>query len=89
MGMNVDMTTRVSTVILQATAPGAVQIASKETLVVEASVKPFISLVWLGTVICLAGVAVALIRRQRDLRAIKEPNPLPRKEVAARESIPA
>jgi cytochrome c-type biogenesis protein CcmF len=38
---------------------------SKETLVVEASVKPFISLVWFGTLMVLTGFVISILRRKR------------------------
>ena len=37
----------------------------KEVLTVEASIKPFISLVWLGTVILLAGIVISIVKRSR------------------------
>lgn len=39
--------------------------ANKETLIVEASVKPFISLVWIGTFLVLTGFIVSIQRRKR------------------------
>ncbi|MFA5835081.1 MAG: cytochrome c biogenesis protein CcsA [Bacteroidota bacterium] len=38
---------------------------SKEALVVEASVKPFISLVWVGTLFVLTGFVISILRRKR------------------------
>ncbi len=38
---------------------------SKETLVVEASLKPFISLVWVGTLLVLTGFVISILRRKR------------------------
>lgn len=65
-GMNVGGPSG-TTVILEIASPGAVrQEGRPELLVVEASVKPFIGLVWIGTVICLAGVILAIIRRRPD-----------------------
>ena len=39
-----------------------------ETLVVEASVKPFINLVWMGTVTLLVGFILTIVRRVQDAR---------------------
>ena len=39
-------------------------IQHKEVLVVEASVKPFINLVWVGTVLVLLGFVIAILRRK-------------------------
>jgi cytochrome c-type biogenesis protein CcmF len=39
-----------------------------ETLIVEASVKPFINLVWLGTVTLVAGFFITIIRRGEEAR---------------------
>ncbi len=39
--------------------------APKETLIVEASVKPFISFVWVGTLMMLTGFVIAILRRKR------------------------
>ena len=36
----------------------------KEVLVVEASVKPFINLVWVGTVLVLIGFFITILRRK-------------------------
>jgi cytochrome c-type biogenesis protein CcmF len=38
---------------------------AKETLVVEASVKPFISLVWIGTFFILGGFVLSILRRRK------------------------
>ncbi len=37
-----------------------------ETLVVEASIKPFINLVWMGTITLVVGFAITIIRRVRE-----------------------
>jgi len=39
-----------------------------ETLVVEASIKPFINLVWMGTITLIVGFAVTIIRRVQEAR---------------------
>ncbi len=41
---------------------------SREMLVVEASTKPLINLVWAGLIILLVGVAVTIVRRAGDVR---------------------
>ncbi len=43
----------------RATAP------SKEILTVEASIKPFISLVWIGTLLVLTGFVLSILRRRK------------------------
>ena len=46
---------------------GAPTVTSRpETLIVDASVKPFINLLWGGTVILLAGFALAIVKRFRE-----------------------
>lgn len=67
-GMNIGMSGEGSTIVLEATAPGATAVMTPETLVVEASIKPFISLVWIGTIVCFAGVALAMVRRRLEGR---------------------
>ena len=39
-----------------------------ETLVVEASIKPFINLVWMGTVTLVVGFVLTIIRRVQEAR---------------------
>lgn len=39
-----------------------------ETLVVEASLKPFISLVWVATIFVLGGLTLSMVRRSKDLQ---------------------
>lgn len=41
-------------------------IAKKEVLTVEASIKPFISLVWIGVILMVAGFSVAAFRRSKE-----------------------
>ncbi len=43
------------------------QDSKKETLVVEASVKPFINLVWIGTVALIGGFLITIIRRIKEV----------------------
>jgi cytochrome c-type biogenesis protein CcmF len=39
--------------------------AAKEVLTVEASVKPFISLVWIGTLLLLTGLVLSILKRRK------------------------
>ncbi len=50
------------------TNPKAVPVKKNETLVVEASVKPFINLVWLGTFSLIAGFIITIVRRAGEAR---------------------
>jgi cytochrome c-type biogenesis protein CcmF len=43
---------------------------SNEVLSVTASIKPFVSLVWVGVVIMVAGFFIAMTRRLKDSRVI-------------------
>lgn len=43
----------------------------RETLVVEASLEPFISLVWIGIIVMLAGMIIARSRRSSDARRVE------------------
>jgi cytochrome c biogenesis factor len=47
-------------------SPISLEPAQPEVLMVEASVKPFISVVWGGTVIMLVGFVLAIIKRMRE-----------------------
>jgi cytochrome c-type biogenesis protein CcmF len=42
-----------------------------QSLVLDVSTKPLISLIWVGTLLAMAGVAMAIFLRRRDLAAIK------------------
>ena len=42
------------------------RVVPKETLSVEASIKPFISLVWLGVIVLVAGFLTAAFRRTKE-----------------------
>ena len=44
----------------------ASQMPPKETLVVEASIKPFINLVWIGTAMLMFGFIITIFRRWRE-----------------------
>jgi cytochrome c-type biogenesis protein CcmF len=39
----------------------------KETLVIEASIKPFISVLWTGVIILFAGFILSIVRRRKEL----------------------
>jgi cytochrome c-type biogenesis protein CcmF len=41
---------------------------TQDVLIVEASIKPFINLIWLGTLIGMAGLVITIIRRSREAR---------------------
>jgi cytochrome c-type biogenesis protein CcmF len=41
--------------------------SNKETLVVEASIKPFISVLWAGVVILFAGFFLSIVRRRKEI----------------------
>jgi cytochrome c-type biogenesis protein CcmF len=65
--VNVDMTTKESSIAIAVHRDGQQARSEKdEVLVVEASVKPFISLLWTGTVILFVGFIVAIIRRAKE-----------------------
>jgi cytochrome c biogenesis factor len=55
----------------------------RETLVVEASLEPFISLVWIGIIVMLAGMIVARSRRSSDARRVESYEIAPEVKVAA------
>ena len=46
----------------------------RETLVVEASVKPFISIVWLGIILMVVGFGIARFRRAGDAKRLEAPS---------------
>jgi cytochrome c-type biogenesis protein CcmF len=65
--MNVDMTTKESSIAIAVHRDEQQARSEKdEVLVVEASVKPFISLLWTGTVILFVGFIVSIIRRAKE-----------------------
>jgi cytochrome c-type biogenesis protein CcmF len=41
---------------------------TQDVLVVEASIQPFINLVWLGTVVAMIGLLITIVRRAREAR---------------------
>lgn len=63
--MDVGMGQRASTVTVNVQRPhGAVQ--PSETLIVEASIKPYISLLWGGTVLMIIGFIFAIVKRSTE-----------------------
>ena len=54
-----------STIVVGLQRPGASPVQT-EVLTVEASVKPFIAVLWGGTVIMLVGFVLAIIKRMRE-----------------------
>ena len=44
----------------------AAAVPAKESLTVEASIKPFISLVWTGILIMVAGFIISAFRRSKE-----------------------
>jgi cytochrome c-type biogenesis protein CcmF len=62
--MNVGMGSTQSSVTLR--VERSVPAARAEALVVEASVKPYISLVWVGTVVLIIGFVLSLFKRSRE-----------------------
>ena len=57
-----------SITVTVSTPLAAGQPQKSETLIVEASVKPFINLVWLGTVTLVAGFFITIVRRGEEAR---------------------
>jgi cytochrome c-type biogenesis protein CcmF len=65
--VNVDMATKESSVAIVIHRGGENgESKNDEVLVVEASVKPFISLLWTGTAILFAGFIVSILRRAKE-----------------------
>jgi cytochrome c biogenesis factor len=62
--MNVGMGSTQSSVRLRVERSALA--ARAEALVVEASVKPYISLVWVGTVVLIIGFVLSLFKRSRE-----------------------
>jgi len=69
-GMNMGRGDRgKSSITLGVSAPLAEgQLKKNETLIVEASVKPFINLVWMGTMILVGGFLITIVRRGIEAR---------------------
>ncbi len=67
--VNVDMTTKESSIAIAVHHDGENGKSEKsEVLVVEASVKPFISLLWTGTVVLFVGFVVSILRRAKEAK---------------------
>jgi cytochrome c-type biogenesis protein CcmF len=47
---------------------------TQDVLIVEASIKPFINLVWLGTLIGMAGLVITIVRRSKEARPKEQEN---------------
>jgi cytochrome c-type biogenesis protein CcmF len=63
--MHVGMQSTESSVTVAVSRPGAAQ-AQPDVLVVEASVKPYINLLWGGTLVMLAGFVLAIVKRSKE-----------------------
>ncbi len=62
-----------SSVEISVNDPAHPQIASKnEIFVVEASIKPYINLVWMGTITLLVGFIITIVRRVQEARGKEE-----------------
>lgn len=64
LSMNISMGQGASTITVGIIRAGGTP--KPEVLVGEVSVKPFISLVWVGTVLLMAGFGLAIVKRWRD-----------------------
>ena len=64
-GMNVSMQPTESSVTVAVNRPGDAS-SQPDMLVVEASVKPYINLLWGGTLVMLAGFALAIVKRSKE-----------------------
>lgn len=70
-GMNVDMETKKSTVQLSIEDPKSHQHSeSRDVLVVEASLKPFMNLVWIAAILVVTGLALALVQSRKQPAAV-------------------
>ncbi|HEY7863732.1 MAG TPA: cytochrome c biogenesis protein CcsA, partial [Thermoanaerobaculia bacterium] len=66
------------------------QAATKESLSVEVTDKPLISLVWAGFYVLMAGALLALVKRAREAkRAVLSAEPEPSREPATESPVPA
>jgi cytochrome c biogenesis factor len=63
--MNVGMGTTPSTVTVEVQR-SATETGNVETLMVEVNTKPFVSLIWSGTVVMMVGFAFSIMRGQRS-----------------------
>jgi len=64
-GMHVSTGESPSSVTVQVQRPEAAP-GRPETLVIEASIKPFISLVWGGTLLMMGGFVLAILKRSKE-----------------------
>ncbi len=64
-GMNVGMQPTESSITVAVNRPGGAG-PQPDVLVVEASMKPFINLLWGGTLVMLAGFALAIVKRSKE-----------------------
>jgi cytochrome c-type biogenesis protein CcmF len=70
LSMNVNNETRDSRIqlnVLGLHEHGAEEAETPEMLVVEASLKPFMSLVWIATILVLGGLTLSMMRRGKEL----------------------
>jgi cytochrome c-type biogenesis protein CcmF len=63
--MNIEMGSKQSTVTLEVLRPNP-QSAPSEALEVEASVKPFMNLVWSGAILLFLGLIISMLRRKQE-----------------------
>ncbi len=63
--MNIGMGSKQSMVTLEVMRPNAA-LQPSEVLVVEASVKPFMNLVWSGTILLFIGLIISMLHRKRE-----------------------
>ena len=61
-----------------------IQVGKSDTLIAEATIKPFINLVWSGLIILLIGFVVTIVRRFQEART---PVPERKQEEAEQESL--
>lgn len=74
-GMNIDMETKQSTVDLSIEEPGThVHTETTQVLVLEASLKPFISLVWIAAVLVIGGLGIALVQSRKHAEVVMPNN---------------
>lgn len=69
LNMNIDMETRASMIQVNVVGlhdHGSVE-EKTETLVIEASLKPFMIFIWIATVFVLGGLALSMLRRGKEL----------------------
>ncbi len=64
-GMNVGMQPTESSVTVAVNRPGG-NSSQPDMLVVEASIKPYINLLWGGTLVMLAGFVLAIVKRSKE-----------------------